>query len=146
MLVQLATTRMGVARLIDRRRVNEAPGVALDALILTAIGTMSLAAIGSNLAPIVILSAAAIAWSVLGVLVIAPRLFRVRWFENAIGDVGQSQGTIATGFMLIDMADPRKATGASESFGYKQLLFEPFVGGGFITAMAVPFTHYLGAP
>ena len=62
----------------------------------------------------------------------------------ASGDFGQSQGTIATGFMLIDMSDPRHATGATESFGYKQLLFEPFVGGGFITAMSVPLVHAFG--
>ena len=61
-----------------------------------------------------------------------------------MGDYGQSQGTIATGFMLIDMADPKRTTGATESFGYKQLLFEPFVGGGFITALAVPFVHAFG--
>ena len=61
-----------------------------------------------------------------------------------MGDDGQSQGTIATGFMLIDMADPKRTTGATESFGYKQLLFEPFVGGGLITALAVPLIHAFG--
>ena len=77
-------------------------------------------------------------------LVVLAVVFRSRWFENSLGDYGQSQGTIATGFMLIDMADPAHATGATESFGYKQLLFEPFVGGGLITAMAVPFIHAFG--
>jgi len=47
--------------------------------------------------------------------------------------------------MLMDMADPAHATGAATSFGYKQLLFEPFVGGGLITAMAVPFINVYGA-
>jgi ESS family glutamate:Na+ symporter len=144
MIVQYTAVRIGVARLIDRRRVNEVSGLALDVLLLTAIGTMSLAALGANLGPIIIISAAAIAWSAFGVLVLAPRLFRRRWFENAMGDYGQSQGTIATGFMLIDMADPKRTTGATESFGYKQLLFEPFVGGGFITALAIPFVHAFG--
>ena len=144
MLVQFAAVRVGVAHLIDRRRVNEASGLALDVLLLTAIGTMSLTSIAANLGPIVLISAAAIAWSVFGVLVLAPRIFRRSWFENSSGDFGQSQGTIATGFMLIDMSDPRHATGATESFGYKQLLFEPFVGGGFITAMSVPLVHAFG--
>lgn len=144
MLVQFAAVRAGIATMIDRRRINEVAGLSLDVLILTAIGTMSLAAIGANLGPLAIMSATAIGWSVFGVLVLAPRLFRSRWFENSLGDYGQSQGTIATGFMLIDMADPAHATGATESFGYKQLLFEPFVGGGLITAMAVPFIHAFG--
>jgi ESS family glutamate:Na+ symporter len=144
MLVQLAAVRTGVATMIDRRRVNEVAGLSLDVLILTAIGTMSLAAIGANLGALAVMSATAIGWSVFGVLVLAPRLFQSRWFENSLGDYGQSQGTIATGFMLIDMADPAHTTGATESFGYKQLLFEPFVGGGLITAMAVPFIHAFG--
>jgi ESS family glutamate:Na+ symporter len=145
MLVQFAAARIGVASMIDRKRVNEVSGLALDVLILTAVGTMSLAALGANLGALVLMSATAIAWSVASVIFLARRLFRERWFENSLGDFGQSMGTIATGFMLMDMADPAHATGAATSFGYKQLLFEPFVGGGLITAMAVPFIHVYGA-
>jgi ESS family glutamate:Na+ symporter len=145
MLVQFAATKAGIASMIDRKRVNEVSGLALDVLILTAVGTMSLAALGANLGALALMSATAIAWSVASVVFLAHRLFRERWFENSMGDFGQSMGTIATGFMLMDMADPTHATGASTSFGYKQLLFEPFVGGGLITAMAVPFIHVYGA-
>jgi len=143
-LVQLIAARIGVARFIVRRSVNEVSGLALDVLILTAVGTMSLAALAANLGPLVVMAATAIAWSVVGLWFIAPRLFRARWFENGVGDFGQSQGTVATGFMLIDMADPRHITGATQAFGYKQLLFEPFVGGGLITALSIPFIHSFG--
>jgi ESS family glutamate:Na+ symporter len=145
MLVQFAASKAGIAAMIDRKRVNEVSGLSLDVLILTAVGTMSLAALGANLGALVLMSVTAIAWSVASVVLLAQRLFRERWFENSMGDFGQSMGTIATGFMLMDMADPTHATGASTSFGYKQLLFEPFVGGGLITAMAVPFIHVYGA-
>ena len=145
MLVQFAATKVGIASMIDRKRVNEVSGLALDVLILTAVGTMSLAALGANLGALVLMSVTAIAWSVASVIFLAHRLFRDRWFENSMGDFGQSMGTIATGFMLMDMADPAHATGAATSFGYKQMLFEPFVGGGLITAMAVPFIHVYGA-
>ena len=145
MLIQLLAVRGGVANRISRRRVNEVSGVALDVLILTAIATMSLSALRDNIGALVLMAAVAIGWSVAAVVVFAPRLFRSRWFENSMGDFGQSQGTIATGFLLIDMADPEHVTGATESFGYKQLLFEPFVGGGFITALSVPIIHAFGA-
>lgn len=145
MLVQLAATKVGVASMIDRSNVNQVSGLSLDVLILTAVGTMSLAALSANLGALALMSAAAIAWSVASVVFLAHRLFRERWFENSMGDFGQSMGTIATGFMLMDMADPKHVTGATTSFGYKQLLFEPFVGGGLITAMAVPFIHTFGA-
>jgi ESS family glutamate:Na+ symporter len=145
MLVQLAATKVGVAPMIDRSNVNQVSGLSLDVLILTAVGTMSLAALSANLGALALMSAAAIAWSVASVVLLAHRMFRERWFENSMGDFGQSMGTIATGFMLMDMADPKHVTGATTSFGYKQLLFEPFVGGGLITAMAVPFIHTFGA-
>lgn len=145
MLVQFAATRAGIASMIDRSSVNQVSGLSLDVLILTAVGTMSLAALSANLGALALMSATAIAWSVASVVLLAHRLFRERWFENSMGDFGQSMGTIATGFMLMDMADPKHVTGATTSFGYKQLLFEPFVGGGLITAMAVPFIHSFGA-
>jgi ESS family glutamate:Na+ symporter len=145
MVVQYVAVSVGVAHLIDRRRVSEASGLALDVLLLTAIGTMSLTSIAANLGPILVISVGAIAWSVFAAVVLAPRMFRRSWFENGIGDFGQSQGTIATGFMLMDMSDPGHRTGAAEAFGYKQLLFEPLVGGGFITALAVPIVHTFGA-
>jgi ESS family glutamate:Na+ symporter len=34
---------------------------------------------------------------------------------------------------------------ATEAFGYKQLLFEPFVGGGLITAISLPLIAAFGA-
>jgi glutamate:Na+ symporter, ESS family len=145
MLVQFAATKAGIASMIDRSSVNQVSGLSLDVLILTAVGTMSLAALSANLGALALMSATAIAWSVASVVLLAHRLFRERWFENSMGDFGQSMGTIATGFMLMDMADPKHVTGATTSFGYKQLLFEPFVGGGLITAMAVPFIHSFGA-
>ena len=144
MLVQFGAVKTGLDQRISRRRVNEVSGAALDVLILTAVGTMSLAALTANLGALVLMAVVAILWSVGAVIFLAPRMFRSRWFENALGDFGQSQGTIATGFLLIDMADPKHVTGATESFGYKQLLFEPFVGGGFITAMSVPIIHAFG--
>ncbi|MEM6445590.1 MAG: sodium:glutamate symporter, partial [Cyanobacteria bacterium P01_D01_bin.123] len=45
-------------------------------------------------------------------------------------------GVTATGILLLRMVDPDNRTGAFESFAYKQLLFEPSVGGGIFTAAA----------
>ena len=51
MLVQLAATRIGVASMIDRSSVNQVSGLSLDVLILTAVGTMSLAALAPTSVP-----------------------------------------------------------------------------------------------
>ncbi|MFN3339868.1 MAG: sodium:glutamate symporter, partial [Dietzia sp.] len=60
------------------------------------------------------------------------------------GDFGQSMGVTATGLILMRVVDPQAESPAFEAFGYKQLVFEPFFGGGLITAMAVPIIFLTG--
>jgi ESS family glutamate:Na+ symporter len=45
---------------------------------------------------------------------------------------------VATGFVLVDMVDPERSTSAANDYGYKQLIYEPFFGGGIVTALSVP--------
>ena len=66
------------------------------------------------------------------------------WFERGIGDVGQSMGVTATGILLLRMVDPENRSGGFESFAYKQLFFEPIVGGGLFTAAAPVLVVQLG--
>ena len=70
------------------------------------------------------------------VLCVAPRIFRKAWFERAIAEFGQAMGVTATGLLLLRTVDPESRTPAAMSFGYKQLLHEPFMGGGIWTALA----------
>lgn len=136
--VQLVLTRVRQEHLIERRTVNDITGLALDLLIAAAIGTMSLAALGANLPSLAILTVLAFGWSVFGMLWLGPRIQPVNWFEHSIADYGQSQGNVATGFVLADMADPAQHTAAARTYGYKQLIYEPFLGGGVLTALSVP--------
>ncbi len=54
-------------------------------------------------------------------------------------------GVTATGILLIRMVDPDNCSGAFESFAYKQLFFEPIVGGGLFTAAAPKLIQEFGA-
>lgn len=58
--------------------------------------------------------------------------------------MGQSMGVTATGLILLKIADPTDDTPALEAFGYKQLAFEPFFGGGLITGISLPFISQVG--
>lgn len=144
-IVQLVLTRTKREALIERRSVNDITGLALDLLIAAAIGTMSLQALGANIPSLVILTLIALAWSVIGMLWLGPRIHRRHWFEHAIADFGQSQGNVATGFVLADMADPDRTTNAARAYGYKQLIYEPFLGGGILTAFSVPIILQIGS-
>ncbi|WP_431473382.1 hypothetical protein [Ornithinimicrobium sp. W1665] len=53
-------------------------------------------------------------------------------------------GVTATGLILMRITDPDAESPAFEAFGYKQLIFEPFFGGGMITALAVPIIFLTG--
>ncbi|MCG8368075.1 MAG: sodium:glutamate symporter, partial [Pseudanabaenales cyanobacterium] len=135
-IVQIVMERMGLASLIIQPLMKNIAGVALDVVVVTALASISLAVLGSNIGPFILLSIAGIVWNIFAFVYLAPRLIPTHWFERGIGDMGQSMGVTATGILLMRMVDPDNRTGAFESFAYKQLFFEPIVGGGLFTAAA----------
>ena len=135
-IIQVAMSRFDLDVLIIRRLQERIAGVALDLLVVTALASINLAVLGANIGVFLILSIVGITWNVLAFVYIAPRILPVYWFERGIGDMGQSMGVTATGILLIRMVDSENRTGAFESFAYKQLFFEPIVGGGLFTAAA----------
>lgn len=136
--IQKFLDRTGRGELLDRRLILALQGLALDLLITTAIATLSLVAIGRHLTPFLLLAVAGTAWCVLCFFVLARRYMGKWWFERAIADFGQSMGMTASGLLLLRVSDPAGRSPALASFGYKQLFFEPVVGGGFFTAAAIP--------
>jgi ESS family glutamate:Na+ symporter len=136
LIVQLMMKRLGLDLLIIRPLQQRISGVALDVVVVTALASINLMILGANMGVFIILSVAGIAWNIWAFLYLAPRMIPVHWFERGIGDMGQSMGVTATGILLIRMVDPENKTGAFESFAYKQLFFEPIVGGGLFTAAA----------
>ncbi|MDG5500231.1 sodium:glutamate symporter [Marinobacter sp. BGYM27] len=144
LVVQQLLTRFDKNDLLDRATMVRIQGLALDILIAAAIASLSLAVIASNLMPFILLGVAGIAWNVCLFLWLAPRVIPKYWFERGIGDIGQSMGVTATGLILMKIADPDNKTPAYEAFGYKQMVFEPFFGGGLITGIALPVIYNFG--
>lgn len=145
LIVQSILGRLKLARLIHVKTVRTISSIALDLLIITAIGTISLNTISHNFAAFLLLAAAGMIWTLAAFFLLAPRFFRKHWFEYGMTDLGQAMGMTATGLLLNRLADPLNRTGARESFAYKQLLFEPFMGGGIVTAFAVVAIAEFGA-
>ena len=132
-IVQWMVGRTGQAHRVDKRAVEGISSVALDVLLVCAIGTMSLATIGSNVPAMIVFTVVGVGWSVVCLLTVGRRFHRDDWFEHSIADFGQSQGNVATGFVLADMVDPQRRTATADAYGYKQLPYEPFLGGGLLT-------------
>ncbi|WP_331463073.1 sodium/glutamate symporter [Lacicoccus alkaliphilus] len=143
-IVQIFVSKFDVSELVDRNTITSIQGFSLDILITSAIATVSIAVIGDYLVPFLLLAGFGIAWNIFGFFVFGPRMMPDYWLERAIGDFGQSTGVTATGLMLIRVADPEMKSPATEGFGYKQLVFEPFLGGGLVTALSAPLIFMWG--
>lgn len=137
MIVQLTLTSLRLNKLVHGKTILFIGNLSLELVIITAIATMSLVAISDNLAPFAILALGGLAWNFVVFWWLGPKLLKSYWFERGIGDYGQSMGMTATGLLLMKAADSTNKSQAIERFGYKQLLFEPIVGGGLFTAMSM---------
>ncbi|HEQ78801.1 MAG TPA: sodium:glutamate symporter [Euryarchaeota archaeon] len=143
-IVQVFLDKYDSYGLIDREMIKRLQGLALDFLIASAIATLSLQVLGANIWAFLLLAIVGILWNVGAFLFLARRMIPKNWFERGIGDFGQSMGMTAAGLMLIRIVDSKGDSKALEAFGYKQLLFEPFVGGGIMTALSVPLIFNFG--
>ncbi len=143
-IVQILLNKTGYDYLIDSNMMLRIQGLALDMLIVAALATISLQAIADNFMPFLLLCLFGVVINVFLLLWMVPRTIPSYWLERGIGDFGQSMGVTATGLILMRIADPESESPAFEAFGYKQLVFEPFFGGGIITAISVPIIYQFG--
>ena len=72
------------------------------------------------------------------------RVFKDAWFERAIAEMGQSMGVTASGLLLLRIVDPDYETAAADAFACKQIIHEPFMGGGLWTSTAIPLIAIYG--
>lgn len=144
LIVQIFIGKFDTSKLVDRNTVTSIQGFSLDILIASAIATVSISVIGEYLVPFLLLALVGLAWNLFGFFVFGPRMMPDYWLERAVGDFGQSTGVTATGLMLMRVADPEMKSPAAEGFGYKQLVFEPFLGGGLVTALSAPLVFMWG--
>lgn len=144
LILQLILRKTHMQHFLQRHTIQVISTIALDLLIASAIATVSLKVLSDNLAIIIILSIAGIAWILGCFIFLAPRMFPSHWFEQGITNTGQSMGMTATGLLMNRLADPSNKSHAKEGFAYKQLVFEPFMGGGLITATAVIVIYEFG--
>ena len=143
-LMQTVVTKCGGTLLVDHGQMQRLSGASLDYLVLSAVATIKLAVVAANWLPLLVLAVSGTLLSLLLVMFLAPRLFKEAWFERAIAEFGQSTGVTATGLLLLRTVDPDSKTIAAASFGYKQLLHEPFMGGGIWTAFALTLVYGIG--
>lgn len=142
-LQQLLNKTVSIA-IVNRDSMKSIQSFALDAIIIMAIGTIDLEVVQQNLLVVAILLATGFAWNISCFLLTYKLLIPQYPFKRGIADYGQSMGTTSIGLMLQSIADKENISRGKEAFGIKQLLFEPFVGGGLITALSPILIQKIG--
>lgn len=143
-LIQKFFQGLKVHHMIDHGQMQRLSGASLDFLVVAAVATIQLKVVKDNWQPLVIMMVVGVLWSVFLLVVVAPKLFKTAWFECGIAEFGQGLGVTATGLMLLRTVDPESKTPAAASFGYKQLIHEPVMGGGLWTALALTLVFTIG--
>ncbi len=138
MLIQIISIRLKVDKYYDRSSFERILGFSLDVLVVAAIASIRLDLFIENFWPFLILMITGIAWLFFCLIVLAPRMFPYNWLERGVTEYGMQSGVTAMGLLLLRLVDPNYKTDTAQAFGFKQMLYEPFLGGGLITATA-PF-------
>jgi ESS family glutamate:Na+ symporter len=136
LLIQIFAGKTGLSKYLDRRTFDRILGLSLDFLVVSAIASVKLDVFFAYFLPFTILMVVGLAWVIFATWFIAPRMLPDAWFERGITEYGMQTGVTAMGLLLLRVADPEFKTPAAKSFGFKQILYEPMMGGGFITASA----------
>ncbi len=146
LVVQLCEDHFDKHKVIDLGLMRRIQNTSLDFLVVAAISSINIYALKEGLWPFLIIVAAGIVWNVLCVVLLARHVLPDAWFERSIAEMGQSMGITATGLLLLRVVDPDYETPAADAFASKQLLHEPFMGGGLWTSAAVPLLAVHGGP
>ena len=144
LVIQLLFDKYDKHKLIDLGLIRRIQNCSLDFLVVAAIAMINIAVVKTALVPLLILVAAGIAWNVFCVTALARRILPDAWFERAIAEMGQSMGVTATGLLLLRVVDPDYDTPAADAFACKQIVHEPFMGGGLWTSAAIPLIAIYG--
>lgn len=143
-VVQKISEKRNLSHLINSLKIQNIQNIALDFLIIAAISSISLDIVNSNFFAFSLLVTGGIVWNIFCVIYVAKYVFKNDWFQRAIAEMGQSMGVTATGLLLLRVVDPNCKTKAASAFASKQLLHEPFMGGGLWTGMAIPMLVIYG--
>ncbi len=138
MIVQIISKPLNADKYYDKQTFDRILGISLDILVVAAISSLRLDLFLANFWPFIVLMIAGILWIYFCLTFLAPRMLPYNWFERGITEYGMQTGVTAIGLLLLRLVDPEYKTDTAQAFGFKQMLYEPFFGGGFITATA-PF-------
>lgn len=143
LLVQKLAEMFRVTKWINPVQIRHISKLSLDILVVAALGSLSLKLLANNLFPFLILATAGVSYNLLVYFILGRKLLGKNWKQRGLGELGQSMGTTAIGLILIQRKN-NQSKSVIKAFSYKQPFYEPIVGGGLITGLALPLISQFG--
>ena len=109
-----------------------------DLLIFSAMASLNLSTVMNNLTIILLLTIFGLLWNILCIAFFAYFVFDDFWFEKGLVEFGNSTGVVASGLLLLRLADPNNLSKTLPIFTSKQLFAQLLLSGGFFTVLS-PF-------
>jgi ESS family glutamate:Na+ symporter len=146
LLVRLALERSGRSGVASAAIQSLVASLAADLLITAATACLDISLLVQDWLPLTALAVSGLVWNLAVVLLFGRLILPAPWFERAILEFGQATGVAASGLLLLRMADPHDQADVLPAFSIKQLLLQPLLAGGVLTAIAPLLVMRLGLP
>lgn len=134
--------KTGLLQFVDRKSIEQIRTMSLDFLIVCAVATLNLKVLMDYKLAVGSLLLAGLVWNIGILLLFARFIYPSPWYVFALPDYGGATATTASGLLLADLADPKRKTSSKKAYMFKQPFYEPFMGGGLVTALSIPVIKF----
>ncbi len=107
-----------------------------DLLIFTAMASLDIEIVFKNWLLILVFTIFGLFWNLICIAYFAYFIFDDYWFEKSLIEFGNSTGVVASGLLLLRLADPKNISKTLPIFTSKQLFAQLILSGGFFTVLA----------
>jgi len=107
-----------------------------DLLIFTAMASLNIAVVFDNWILILVFTIFGLFWNIICIAYFAYFIFNDHWFEKSLIEFGNSTGVVASGLLLLRLADPKNISETLPIFTSKQLFAQLILSGGLFTVLA----------
>jgi len=107
-----------------------------DLLIFTAMASLDIAVVFENWILILVFTIFGLFWNLICIAYFAYFIFDDYWFEKSLIEFGNSTGVVASGLLLLRLADPKNISKTLPIFTSKQLFAQLILSGGLFTVLA----------
>ena len=115
-----------------------------DLLIFAAMASLNLSTVLVNWFPILLLTIVGLVWNILCISFYAYFVFDEYWYEKSLVEFGNSTGVVASGLLLLRLADPNNISKTLPIFTSKQLFAQLLLSGGLFTVLSPILLSIIG--